>query len=74
MRYVELAEEEVLSSWISELNYAPQTGDIIMSLFNGSRYKISNTHENVFKRWLSSPSKGKFWHRNIKNLYMVHKI
>ena len=70
MRYYEiLNEQRVLSSWINDLNY--DDGKIIMTLNNGRKYMIKDTPEELYNKWIISPSKGKFWHANIARKYKV---
>lgn len=64
--YQMLMEEMVESSWIEELEYDARRKDVIMTLNSGGIYRIKRVAPRLFKRWIASPSKGKFWHRHIK--------
>ena len=66
----QLDEVGVFSSWISDLSLAGN-GDVIMSLLSGRRYVVSGIGEDLFTQWVNAPSKGVFWHSNIKNIYSV---
>lgn len=70
-----LNEDRVLSSWISDLTLMKgRTGDVTMTLLNGYRYRISRIGPRIFVAWKYSESKGKFWHRFIKNNYDIRRL
>jgi len=71
-----ISEEEVMSSWIDELTYEPHPeaegeGNVEMLLGNGRAYTVYNVAYGEYEDWLSSPSKGRYWHANIKDVYTV---
>lgn len=70
-----LKEESVLSSWISDLFLVSgSNGDITIVLGNGRRYSVKNVGNQIYQQWLKSPSKGQFWHKNIKDKYNVERL
>lgn len=69
---VALDEVAVMSSWIADLDY--YEGDTYITLNNGRQYMVKNTRPEVYNRWLKSPSKGKFWHSDIKGMHQVRRI
>ena len=65
----------VMSSWISNLTLVnDDTGDVVMALLNGRRYRVRRVGQNIYNAWANSPSKGKFWHNNIKLKYRVTRL
>jgi len=74
MRLVEiqLDEVEVMSSWIDELEY--DEGDVIMTLLSGRQYRIQDVPEGMFRQWIDAPSKGKFWHSDIRDFYYTSSL
>jgi uncharacterized protein YlzI (FlbEa/FlbD family) len=66
-----LNEVAVVSSWIEDLEY--DDGDTYMTLNSGRVYVIKDTLPDVFEDWLEAPSKGKFWHSDIKDMYDVRR-
>lgn len=62
-----LNEEMVFSSWIEELEYID--GDVVMTLLSGRSYTVYAVPEEIFDEWVTSPSKGKFWHSDIRGIY-----
>ena len=68
----ELDEVAVISSWIADLDY--HEGDTYMTLNNGRMYVVKGTRPDVYDRWIKAPSKGKFWHSDIKGLYLVRRV
>ena len=71
MKYMEINEEFVFSSWIEELEY--DNGDVIMSLLSGHKYRVYDVDEDKYKEWLDSLSKGKFFHYSIKDEHDIVK-
>jgi hypothetical protein len=75
MRAAELLnEKQVDSAWISDLVYNRPNRVLTMRLSNGVSYSIPGISRTMFERWLKSPSKGFFFHQNIKDIYQVRKI
>lgn len=67
-----LNEVAVKSSWIADLDYVE--GETYMRLKNGRAYVIRRTEPRLYDRWFTAPSKGKFWHSDVKGLYQVRRI
>ena len=66
---------KVMSSWITSLTLVKNnSGDVTMALGNGYRYSIKGVGRPIFKKWVRSSSKGKFWHKHIKNKYHVERL
>lgn len=68
-----IAEVSVMSSWIADLDYAGPNV-VIMTLNSGRRYRVLGVGEGVFRQWLRTPSKGKYWHSNIRGNYRVSRV
>ena len=62
---------KVQSSWLNTLDY--QDGNVIIKLKNGTSYIVMNVPPETYDRWLAAPSKGDFWHNNIKPTFKVAK-
>lgn len=67
-------EKQVMSAWISDLTYNRPNKVLTMRLSNGNSYSIPGITRQMFERWLKAPSKGFFFHNNIKDAYQVNKI
>ena len=67
-----LDEEQVFSSWIDEISY-DGNGRVLLLLLSGRQYIVHDVPEEVFEEWLEAPSKGKFWHSDIRDYYIVMK-
>lgn len=57
---------EVESSNLKAIGYDPDTQSLYVDFLNNSRYRYLDVPEALFNRFLSSDSKGKFLHREIK--------
>jgi uncharacterized protein YlzI (FlbEa/FlbD family) len=75
MRLVEMRLDEVavFSSWIDELEINPE-GDVLMTLLSGRQYVVHEVGEDLYVEWLDADSKGKFWHGNIRDMYIVSRV
>ena len=49
-------------------------GDIIMVTNKNMRYRIHQVPFNVYRNWRRSPSKGKYWHKFVKNNFEIERI
>jgi len=75
MRLYEFTNEApVQSSWQADLSYNKEEQYIVMVTNKDARYKISNVPPQVYSNWRRSPSKGKYWHKFIKNNYEIERI
>lgn len=75
MRLVQiLSEKPVESSWITNLTYNRADRKMTMQLSNGRSFTIPAISRSIFERWINSPSKGKFYHANIRGKYEVNRI
>lgn len=69
-----LLEKAVTSTWIVDLSYNRRSKIITMTLNNRNNnrsYHIHNISRRMFDKWQNAPSKGKFFHRNIKLMYLI---
>jgi hypothetical protein len=64
----------VISSWIAQLVLQHNQRDVTMVLGNGRRYRISRMGPGVYREWMRAPSKGVFWHEQVKNQYRVTRL
>jgi hypothetical protein len=69
---IQLDELGVLSSWIADLRY--ENNAVIMVLDDKHQYRIGGVPEGMFRQWVMSHSKGKYWHDNIRDHYRMSKI
>ena len=69
-----LNEKQVMSAWISDLVYNRPNRVLTMRLSNGVSYSIPGISRTMFERWTKAPSKGFFFHDNIKDNYQVNRI
>lgn len=69
---IQLDELSVFSSWIADLDY--REGAVLMKLNNGRTYSITGVPEGMYRQWVRSPSKGKYWHSDIRGNYRATRI
>ena len=69
-----LIEKAVESSWITDLVYNRPNRVLTMRMSDGKSYSVPGITRELFERWLNSPSKGKFFHKYIKDIYQVNRI
>ncbi|MEM7735375.1 MAG: KTSC domain-containing protein [Deinococcota bacterium] len=60
------------SSNIASVGYEANTLEITFN--SGGTYQYKNVPESVFRELLDAPSKGKFFHQHIKNIYSFVKL
>jgi hypothetical protein len=72
--YEILNEVRVQSSWISDLTYNRPHKVLTLQLSNGRQFSIPNISRRLFDMWKSAPSKGAFYHQQIKGNYKVIRI
>jgi len=68
-----LDEQPVLSSWIADITLA-NDGSVTITLGNNRRYSVKSVGDQLYQAWIASPSKGKFWHQQIKNNHAVVRL
>ena len=61
------SKNDVQSSWIAGLDYDHENSDCAFRLNTGQVYTVKSLSPNVYYNWVKSPSKGKFFHKYIKN-------
>lgn len=69
-----LAEKPVQSTWISDLTYNRPNRILVMRLSNGRSFAIEGIPRSLFDRWSITPSKGSFFHTNVKDRYKIYRI
>jgi hypothetical protein len=69
-----LNEKAVESTWITNLTHNRPNKIVTMRLSNGRTFSIPGITRTTFDQWTKSPSKGKFWHDRIKNIYKATRI
>jgi hypothetical protein len=75
MSEIIINEVPVISSWISDLTLVKgRSGDVTMALGNGNRYSVKGVGAQLYSQWAAAPSKGIFWHENIKNQFPVIRL
>lgn len=67
-----LNEQPVFSSWIEDLAY--KQGGVVMTLGSGRVYFVARVKPALFKSWIAAASKGRFWHRQIKERHITTRI
>jgi len=68
-------EKPVISSWIADLTLVRgRSGNVTMTLGNGKKYSVKKVGTERYYQWLNSPSKGMFWHQNIKKNHVVVRL
>jgi len=45
-----------------------------MRLSNGRSFSITNITRAMFEKWIKSPSKGTFFHNQIKDSYNIKRL
>lgn len=69
-----LTEVAVESTWISSVSYNRPNKILTLVTNVGSTYKIANVPRSFFDKWKNSPSKGKFYHENVKDRFNLIKV
>lgn len=67
-------EAPVMSSWIADLTLMNNGRDVVMALGDGKRYRINTVGPRVYQQWMQAPSKGRFWHDQIKQNYVATRL
>lgn len=75
MRLAELLlEKPVESSWITNLTYNRPNRVLTMRLANGRSFAIPGISRATFEQWTKAPSKGRFFHKYIKDKHQVNRL
>lgn len=69
-----LPEKAVQSSWIVDISYNRPNRVLTMRLSNGKAFSIPGITRSQFERWTAAPSKGRYFHDQIKNNYQITRI
>lgn len=69
----QLKEVAVASTWITELVYSRPKKELTMTLNNGKQYSIPGISRQSFDRWKSAPSKGQYFHQNIRDRFKIER-
>ena len=59
----------VISSNIRGIAYNKDTQELFVDFTSGSKYKYSGVPQEDYDDFLSAPSKGSFFHDNIRDTY-----
>ncbi len=62
------------SSFIQALEYDRETRTAIVQFKRGAIYRYAQVPPVTFTRWLKAPSKGRYFHRNIRNRFNYKRI
>lgn len=62
----------VSSSDLSSVGY--ENGTLYIAFHSGGLYSYSGVPEHIYSALLNAPSKGKYFHANIKNVYTYRRI
>ena len=75
MTLMELMEEIRLDSTnIYSVSYDPRREILIVRFRNNTRYRYFDVPESVFQDLLDAESHGKFFHKNIRNVFVFEKM
>ena len=69
-----LLEKPVESSWIVNLSLNRPNRVLTMRLSNGRAFSIPGITRTTFEQWTKSPSKGKFFHKYIRDRFNIRRI
>lgn len=73
MKIAEVTEAPVVSSWITDITLADDDS-VTVALNDGKRYRVEAVGDAVYQQWLTAPSKGRFFHEQIKDNYEVRRL
>lgn len=73
MKIFEVTEAPVESSWITDITLADD-GSVTIALNDGKRYSVEGLGDAVYQQWIAAPSKGRFFHEQIKDNYQVRRL
>lgn len=69
-----LNEKAVASTWIVDLMHNRPRREITMKLSDGKLYRIFGITRTGAEKWIKSPSKGEYFHENIKPYHQITRI
>jgi len=69
-----MEREIVESTNVASIGYDPATSTLEVAFNSGSVYQYSDVPADVFTKFLSAESKGKFLNSVIKSEYDAHKV
>lgn len=69
-----LEEKAVQSTWITDIVHNRENKYVTIRISNGRQFRIPGISRTVFERWISSPSKGQFFHQNIRGKFQISRI
>lgn len=61
----------VTSTWIAGLDYDYRRNVAIMKLSDGRAYDVNGIDARTYRSWVNAPSKGKFFHRHVRDNYSI---
>ena len=64
-------KNDVMSSWIVALHYDYRKDVCYMRLKDGRVYGIQRMDPKLYRKWVLSPSKGKYFHHFVKDKYYI---
>ncbi len=64
----------VSSSNIDEIGYDVTTSTLYIKFKNNRLYSYDNVPESVYDNLKSASSVGSFFHQNIRDVYVTHKL
>ena len=62
------------SSSIACIGYSPQSCTLEIEFRNGARYRYFNVPRETYKQMLAAESKGRYFHRSIRETYDYERI
>lgn len=72
--YQILSEKQVESSWITDITYNRPNKTLSFRLSNGRSYSVPGITRRQFEQWTASPSKGRYFHDQVKGRYNITRI
>jgi hypothetical protein len=70
----EFEDTLVFSSHLTSIGYDVDIKVLRISFYEGSTYEYFEVPKSIWERFIKVQSKGKFFHRNIRNIYSYAKI
>ena len=65
---------EVVSSNIKAIGFDELKNELTVEFLSGGKYVYGAVPESIYETFLEAESKGKFFHRNIRNVYSYSKV